>query len=178
MFRQKKNNQHGISIAMKPRSCTVNTILTNTLREKSNEERFYGHCLYMSSLTGCCLGGQQHAGLHRRPPDTLLYYYHITGNTLYVAGEKAGEVDFAEELSLWREVYYFNVGSLLANAQVIVPFGHASLEVAGADQSSSGIGDIILLGTVWFVNRPATKTYLAFSPYFSCPRESMTATKV
>ena len=27
---------------------------------------------------------------------SLLYHYHITGNTLYVAGEKAGEVDFAE----------------------------------------------------------------------------------
>lgn len=106
------------------------------------------------------------------PPDTLLsllYHYHITGDTLNTNGKKAADVDFAEELSLVREVYYFNVGSWLANAQVIVPFGHASLEAAGADQSSSGVGDIILLGTVWFVNRPATKTYLAFSPYFFLP---------
>jgi hypothetical protein len=106
------------------------------------------------------------------PPDTLLsllYYHHITGDTFNVHGDKAADVDFTEELFLLREVYYFNMGSLLANAQVIVPFGNASLDVGGSDQSSSGIGDIILLGTLWFINQPATKTYLAFSPYFFLP---------
>ena len=106
------------------------------------------------------------------PPDTLLsllYYHHITGDTLNVNGTKAADLDFTEELFLLREVYYFNLGTWLANAQVIVPFGHASLDAGGLDQSSSGVGDIILLGTVWLVNRPQTKTYLAFSPYFFLP---------
>ena len=106
------------------------------------------------------------------PPNTLLslfYQFHITGDTLNSNGHKAANVDFTEDLSLLREVYYFNVGSWLANAQVIVPFGNASLDAAGAHQSTSGIGDIVLFGTVWFVNRPETKTYLAFSPYFFLP---------
>lgn len=106
------------------------------------------------------------------PPGTLLsllYYNHVSGDTLNVNGDKAADIDFAEELFLLREVYYFNMGSMLANAQVIVPFGNASLDVAGPGQNSSGIGDIILLGTIWLVNSPQSKTYLAFSPYFFLP---------
>ena len=108
------------------------------------------------------------------PPGTLLsllYYFHITGDTLNVNGDKAADVDLTEELFLLREVYYFNAGSMLANAQVILPFGNASLEVdaASLDESSSGIGDLILLGTLWFVNNPESKTYFAFSPYFFLP---------
>lgn len=97
------------------------------------------------------------------PPNTLLsllYYDHI----------KVDDIDFTENLFLLREVYYFNVGSYLANAQIIVPFGHASIDDAGGlDSSSSGIGDIILLGTFWFVNDAKAKTYFAFSPYFFLP---------
>ena len=108
------------------------------------------------------------------PPGTLLsllYYFHITGDTLNVDGDKAADVDLKEDLFLLREVYYFNVGSMLANAQVILPFGSGSLEVdaSGLDDSSSGIGDLILLGTLWFVNNPESKTYFAFSPYFFLP---------
>lgn len=97
------------------------------------------------------------------PPNTLLsllYYDHIT----------VDDVDFTEDLFLLREVYYFNVGSYLANAQFIIPFGHASIDDAGGlDDSSSGLGDLILLGTFWFVNDAKTKTYFAFSPYFFLP---------
>lgn len=106
------------------------------------------------------------------PPNTLLsllYYHHITGDELYADGDKAADIDLTQDLFLLREVYYFNMGSHLANAQVIIPFGEASLEAGGTDDSSSGIGDIILLGTFWFVSDDKTKTYFAFSPYFFLP---------
>jgi hypothetical protein len=106
------------------------------------------------------------------PPNTLLsllYYHHITGDELYADGDKAADIDLTEDLFLLREVYYFNMGSHLANAQVIIPFGEASLEAGPTDDSSSGIGDIILLGTFWFVSDDKTKTYFAFSPYFFLP---------
>ena len=97
------------------------------------------------------------------PPNTLLsllYYDHITSD----------DSDYANELFLLREVYYFNVGSYLANAQIIVPFGHVSTESnSSLEDSSSGIGDAILLGSFWFVNDAKTKTYLAYSPYFFLP---------
>lgn len=106
------------------------------------------------------------------PPNTLLsllYYHHITGDELYADGDKAADIDLTQDLFLLREVYYFNMGSHLANAQVIIPFGEASLEAGSTDDSSSGIGDIILLGTFWFVSDDKTKTYFAFSPYFFLP---------
>ena len=37
------------------------------------------------------------------------------------------------------------------------------VDAASLDESSSGIGDLILLGTLWFVNNPESKTYFAFS---------------
>ncbi len=106
------------------------------------------------------------------PPNTLLsllYYHHITGDKLIVNGDTAANIDFTQELFLLREVYYFNLGSYMANAQVIVPFGNVSLEAGGVNQSSSGIGDIIFLGTFWFINDAKSKTYFAFSPYFFLP---------
>lgn len=99
----------------------------------------------------------------------LVYYFHISGDTANVDGHKAADVDFDEDLFLLREVYYFNLGPFLANAQIIVPFGHASLEVGGDDQSSSGLGDIMLLSTLWLVNQPENDLYLAFSPYLFLP---------
>lgn len=106
------------------------------------------------------------------PPNTLLsllYYHHITGDDLYANGNKAADIDFTQDLFLLREVYYFNIGSYLANAQMILPFGKASLEVGGVEEDSSGIGDLILLGTFWFVSDDKSKTYFAFSPYFFLP---------
>lgn len=106
------------------------------------------------------------------PPNTLLsllYYYHITADDLYVSGSKAANIDFTEDLSLLREVYYFKVGSYMAAAQAIVPYGSASLDIGDAHYSSTGLGDIILLGTFWFVSDPGSQTYLGFSPYFFLP---------
>lgn len=106
------------------------------------------------------------------PPGTMLnlvYYMHISGDTLNVDGDKAADVDFNEDLWLLREVYYFKLGSFLTNAQIIVPFGRATLDVGGGDQKSAGLGDIMLLSTIWLLNQPENDMYLAFSPYVFLP---------
>lgn len=106
------------------------------------------------------------------PAGTLLnlgYYFHISGDQANANGHKAADVDFDEDLALLREVYYFNLGRYLAAAQIIVPFGRVSLDAGGTEQDSSGLGDIMLFGTVWLVNQPENKLYLAFSPYFFLP---------
>lgn len=98
------------------------------------------------------------------PPNTLL-------SLLYYSHAEVDDADVAADVFLLREVYYFNVGSYLANAQIIVPFGQVEIDsaVAPLDDSSTGIGDTILLGTFWFVNNAKSKTYFAFSPYFIMP---------
>lgn len=99
----------------------------------------------------------------------LVYYFHIDGDELNSDGDKVADVDFKQDLWLLREVYYFDLGPFQANAQVIIPFGSASLEVGGAEQDSSGLGDIMVLGTVWLLNKPEDNLYLAFSPYVFLP---------
>lgn len=97
------------------------------------------------------------------PPNTLL-------SLLYYNHTEIDDSDVTVDIGMLREVYYFNIGSYLANAQIIIPFGEISLDDAGAlDDSSSGIGDVMLLGTFWFVNDAKSKTYFAFSPYFFLP---------
>ena len=60
------------------------------------------------------------------------------------------------------------MGSLLANAQVIVPFGHASLEVADVDHPRRDC-DIILLGKVRLSTAPPPKPTWPFLPDFFLP---------
>lgn len=108
------------------------------------------------------------------PPGTILsmlYYFHVTADSLNADGDKIADVDFTQNLGLWREVYYFQAGPLLIAPQLIVPFGNASLDIPAlnSNASSSGIGDIILLGTVFLVNKPSQKMYLGFTPYFFFP---------
>ncbi|NCC62724.1 MAG: transporter, partial [Verrucomicrobiae bacterium] len=106
------------------------------------------------------------------PPDTLLsmlYYHHISGDDLNVNGNKAADVDLSQNLFLLREVYYTKIGSIVADPQVILPFGNGSLEAGGIEQDSDGIGDLILLCTFWVVNNPESKTYVGLTPYFYLP---------
>lgn len=127
-------------------------------------------------LCAClCVSAVAHADNDARdyipaPAGTLLsimYWYHITGDSVNVNGRQASTIDFTQNLGLWREVYFFNVGEFIADVQIVVPFGDASL--GGTGISSSGIGDPMILGTFWFVNRPESKTWLGFSPYFFLP---------
>jgi hypothetical protein len=108
------------------------------------------------------------------PPDTLLsmlYYHHISADDYYVNGNKAADVDLSQNLFLLREVYYTKIGSIVADPQVILPFGNASLDIDSLNLSedSDGIGDLILLCTFWLVNNPESKTYLGLTPYFYLP---------
>lgn len=109
------------------------------------------------------------------PPGTLLsmlYYQHISGESLYADGNKVAHADLDANVGLFREVYYFNLGPFLGAAHLIIPFGDQSLDIPSANDihlSASGVGDPILLGSFFFINRPSTKTYLAFSPYFFFP---------
>lgn len=102
------------------------------------------------------------------PPGTLLsmlYYNNVRADDFYNDGNKAADVDLSQNLFLLREVYYTKIGSIVADPQFILPFGNADLN----DDSSDGIGDLILLCTFWVVNNPETKTYVGVTPYLYLP---------
>jgi len=104
------------------------------------------------------------------PPGTvasMLYWNHVSSNSLYADGEKTAGADYSGNIGLWREVYYWQLGPFQGAVDFIVPFGNQSL--SNPDDSASGVGDPILLGTIWFLNKTSTKSYIGFTPYFFLP---------
>ena len=62
--------------------------------------------------------------------------------------------------------------NLLLAGNLLTPHYRVKLAASGAlalEIAQAETPDLILLGTLWFVNNPESKTYFAFSPYFFLP---------
>lgn len=110
------------------------------------------------------------------PAGTVLiasYFSHISATTAYAKGKKGpSNMDLSANIGMIRPVYYMKVGPLTIDPQMIIPFGVQTLQTNDAkagEISSSGLADPIVTATVWFLNDPASKTYLGFTPWFFLP---------
>lgn len=102
------------------------------------------------------------------------YFSHISATNAYSKGNKAANnMDLSANIGMIRPVYYTKLGPLTIDPQMIIPFGAQTLQTnsgaAGGEISSSGLADPIVTATVWFINDPASKTYLGFTPWFFLP---------
>ena len=51
--------------------------------------------------------------------------------------------------------------------------GNLNVDIPGAvDRRRTSVGDMVLLSSFWFVNDPASKTYVALTPYVTVPTGS------
>ena len=127
------------------------------------------------SISGWAWGANAPRDYIPAPPGCLailMYYTHSSADSLYFDGKKvADDVDFKGNVGLFRPVYYMEAGPFLMDPQLILPFGDLSLESddLGLDLSSTGIGDPILLATLWLLHNPESKTWLGFTPFFFLP---------
>ncbi|WP_175650261.1 transporter [Pseudomonas sp. Marseille-P9899] len=97
------------------------------------------------------------------------YYAHKQANT-YVADGKDTGADFSSDLLIARYVHFMEVGGMIIDPQIILPMGQLNVNIPGAvDDRRSSMGDMILLSSFWFVNDPANKTWVAFTPYVTVP---------
>lgn len=107
------------------------------------------------------------------PPDTFflaLYYNHISGSDVYSDGNKvATSADFEGNLSIIRPVYFTQLGSFTIDPQFLLPVGELSFDIGGNHMSSSGIGDLTLAATIWFVNNQEDKFIFAYTPFLTLP---------
>ena len=102
----------------------------------------------------------------------MQYYIHLSADTLNSDGNSvATDVDFSGDVGLFRPVYWMEVGPFVMDPQFILPFGALNLESTslGLDTTASGVGDPILLATIWFINNKESKTWLGFTPFFFIP---------
>ncbi len=94
------------------------------------------------------------------------YYEHAFGNDYYAKGKKENiSTDLVSNVGLIRPVYFTQIGPFTIDPQFILPVGEASL----IDSQSSGIGDLTLAATIWFINDKENKFIFAYTPYFTLP---------
>lgn len=111
------------------------------------------------------------------PPGTLatmLYYAYATADDLYRDGDNINSnIDLSVNLGLLRVVYWTEIGPFVVDPQFILPFGRKSLDLnttlPNDNWSSSGIGDLELLATVWLLNDPDSKMWLGVTPFIFIP---------
>ncbi|WP_419710528.1 transporter [Pseudomonas sp. NFX224] len=99
----------------------------------------------------------------------VMYYFHKQANTYVSDGKDIGS-DFSTDMIVARYVHFMEVGGMIIDPQIILPMGNLNVDIPGAvDRRRTGFGDIVLLSSFWFVNDPASKTYVAFTPYVTVP---------
>ncbi len=102
-------------------------------------------------------------------PGTFIFCFyasHTFANTSYSKGDKVtGSLDFNANMAIIRPIYYTQIGPFTIDPQFILPVGESSL----AGQTSSGIGDLTLAATIWFLDNREDQYYFGYTPYLTLP---------
>lgn len=94
------------------------------------------------------------------------YYDHYFANELYADNDKISDnADFYGNLGIFRPIYYTQIGPFTIDPQAIIPFGEMTLN----DDKSTGLGDITLAATIWFLNDKENAFFLGYTPYLTLP---------
>lgn len=103
----------------------------------------------------------------------ILYGQYATSDAAYADGDKVpAEAGLDTTIGLARFVHYMDIGGIIVDPQIIVPFGKVELtEPSGPLQptSESGVGDPIIGATAWFHNNPDDQEWAGLSAFVSVP---------
>ncbi|HEV8078248.1 MAG TPA: transporter, partial [Marinobacter sp.] len=103
----------------------------------------------------------------------ILYGQHTTRDAVYANGNKAPvDAGLDTTIGLARLVHYMDIGGVIVDPQIIVPFGKVELkEPFGPLQptSETGVGDPIIGATAWFLNNPDDQEWAGLSAFVSVP---------
>ena len=94
------------------------------------------------------------------PPGTnlgLLYLQHASRDVLNT------------DIGILRLVHFTEIGGMVADPQVLIPFGRLSGRDGLAGESASGFGDVIFASTFWPQNDPDRGVWTGFTPYLYVP---------
>ncbi|MBC7133821.1 MAG: transporter [Roseovarius sp.] len=118
------------------------------------------------------------------PPGThlgLLYYLHSTSDTYVDSnGDKVPGSGLDTDIGIARYVYFFEIGNMLADINVVQPFGRLDdMSIGGMplNTKSFSMGDTSLVATVWPFNDPERNRYLAIATYLNLPTGDYNANK-
>jgi hypothetical protein len=98
----------------------------------------------------------------------LMYGYHTTADDVYADGKKVvDKLGLKLDLGLLRYVHFTKWGDYLVDPQIVVPF--ARQKVGLGDSRTSGLGDVILGGTLWTIADLANVEHLGWSVFVTAP---------
>jgi hypothetical protein len=104
----------------------------------------------------------------------MLFWYlqSISAVQSYSADKRGTDVDVHATVGILRPVIFTKIPgtNLVCDPQFLLPFGYQYASVGGSSlNGSSGLADLILAMTIWFVNDPANKQWFGITPYIYVP---------
>lgn len=104
----------------------------------------------------------------------LMYNQFSNFDSFYKDGKKlSGDPGLRTNVNILRLVRFMEVGGVLIDPQVLLPFGRLEgTRDNGNLGGEGGTGDLLLTGGAWLVNEPAKGNYLVLIPYFFLPTGS------
>lgn len=101
---------------------------------------------------------------------TILYLQNLRADSTYANGNKVGlprDLDLNLRLGLLRHVHFMKLGGYTIDPQIIIPFARQTVGLDGS--SASGIGDIVVGGTLWTIADLAGGEHLGYSVFITAP---------
>ncbi|GAA4228043.1 hypothetical protein GGQ68_003966 [Sagittula marina] len=102
----------------------------------------------------------------------MLYWQHLSSDTLRVDGSDVPGSSFEADVAIMRSLNYFTLGDMPAAFHVVAPFASIDADIGGFGQKTTdGLGDTTLGLTLWPVqpDTPDTGTTLGFSLFATLP---------
>lgn len=115
---------------------------------------------------------------------TLWYYRSLSATQMYgepglapfgagaESGKRGPDVDIHAQIGILRHIHYMKLPgtNMTIDPQFVIPFGYKFLTLpSGTTIGSSGMADLNLLVTFWFVNDPANMQWFGVTPWISLP---------
>lgn len=135
--------------------------------------------IQLTLIAGLTSGACKAADLNARdffsaPVGTTLgvFYMPMTRNSEYHgAADSTGKANLQVNAFAWRQLLFTDVCGTLCTPQFIVPLVDIDARLPGASRNSreSGIGDPQIGGTLFLVNKPATRTYTGLLSLITLP---------
>lgn len=98
----------------------------------------------------------------------LIYYQHLTADKVYSNGNQVvSNLGLSLDLALLRYVRFVKVGDWIANPQIVVPLAKQKIDLTG--QRLSGVGDILVGGTLWPLYDWENNRHLGLTAMLSLP---------
>ena len=97
-----------------------------------------------------------------------VYAQRQTADRVYDNGQRIpGDLGLKLDLGIVRGMHYFTLGGMPADVEVILPVARQRVDAAG--YSESGIGNLIVGGTLWTLSNAEAGRHLGWAAYLSLP---------